>query len=113
MGIDRMSTVEANIHNANILIQTVDCDRGIAREEPLERGLKSAVVEKIDDTFDKVKNAIFGIAEEIGIEMDKHDHMPQGVDIEFSLSLASEAKLWVLTCGDTATIKVNLHWDKK
>ena len=107
-------TIIASINGVDVLIETSETPiLTTVSDEPLERGFGNNVKTKVDDSFAKAKQTIFGIAEEFGKELRTRPDMPDEVEFEFAFSLSAEANVWILTCGSSSSINVKLKWAAK
>ncbi|MDR1328553.1 MAG: hypothetical protein LBK23_03020 [Oscillospiraceae bacterium] len=106
--------IAANVNGIDVFIETSETLMlPMASNEPLERGFGNNVKTKVEDSFVKAKQTIFGIAEEFGKELRIRPDMPDEVKFEFAFSLSSEANAWILTCRSSSSINVKLKWAMK
>lgn len=108
-----MNLVESKIGEYCLLIETED-GKVICSNSGDRNTVKTGIIkDKIGaDLINEAKGIIKHIASEFGNELAKVTPRPNDVEIEFEISLSTEASAWILTANGSSNLKVRIKWEK-
>lgn len=109
-----MKVIRERIGVADVLIQAMDNELEILNSENDGPALVNTGIEdEIKEAYQKAKDVIKEIAEDLGQEFDsiRETARAQQMEVEFSMGFSAEAKAWVVFGAKADSgLKIKLTW---
>lgn len=108
-----MNLIESKIGEYTLLIETKE-GKVISSSDGERNTVKTGIIRNkmSDELMKEAKGIIKYIASEFGNELINVNPQPNEVEMEFEISLSTEANTWILTANGSSNLKVKIKWEK-